>query len=209
MAQLHPHLWHTHPDVSPFVPLNAALVAQNFAGLAAQGRGAEAAARQPESMQVDSTSAAPGGAAASSSSSVEGHHSAHRGNQSEAGPSGVPPGGAPYDAQMAEPQQRKPARKHSEAPMRKLSVSLIDTYKLINQVRAFWPDGRARRRHRAACGRGRGAPAACGVACGAAWPSWTRAAPAPRAAPDRAPVADFLGRLGERSRRPSIRPTLG
>ena len=57
MAQLHPHLWHTHPDVSPFVPLNAAHLVHNFAGLAAQGRGADSASRQPDSMRTGLSSA--------------------------------------------------------------------------------------------------------------------------------------------------------
>jgi len=134
MAQLHAHLWHTHPDVSPFVPLaQSALVrAMDYAGLA-QGRGSDSSARQPESMQVDSTSgAAPGAPNASCSSAAAAAAAAASGSRSEAGPSGVQPGA--YDASMAEPSQRKPPRKHSEAPMRKLSVSLIDTYKLINQV---------------------------------------------------------------------------
>ena len=133
MAQLHPHLWNTHPDVSPFVPLNTAfLQAGHLAGLASQNRGADCAQRQPESMQVDSA-AVPGGANASSSAADLATAAAYRAAHSGAGPSGVAPGGAD-DATMTDPP-RKVARKHSDAPMRKLSVSLIDTYKLINQVR--------------------------------------------------------------------------
>ena len=134
MAQLHPHLWHTHPDVSPFVPLAAAqlsLQRMDFAGLAQQGRGSESSSRQPESMQVDSTSAAPGANASASSGAAQPAASASA-SSSEAGPSGVQPGA--MDTSMTEPQPRRPPRKHSDAPMRKLSVSLIDTYKLINQV---------------------------------------------------------------------------
>jgi len=131
MAQLHPHLWHTHPDVSPFVPLAAAqlsLQRMDFAGLAAPGRSSDSSARQPESMQIDSTSAPQTSANASGCRQP----AAAAASSSEAGPSGVAPGA--YDATMTEQPPRKPPRKHSDAPMRKLSVSLIDTYKLINQV---------------------------------------------------------------------------
>ena len=37
---------------------------------------------------------------------------------------------------MGEQAQVKPGRNASEAPLLKLSVNLIDTYKMINQVRA-------------------------------------------------------------------------
>ena len=110
-------------------------------------------------MQIDST--AGGAGAASSTGGGTGAGGAASTNPSEAGPSGVQPG-ASYDAQMAEPPQRRPARKHSDAPMRKLSVSLIDTYKLINQVGAFsklhgQPLERKRHRgRRRAAGRGSG-----------------------------------------------------
>lgn len=153
MAQLHPHLWNTHPDVSPFVPLNAAfLQAGHLAGLAAQNRGADSSQRQPESMQVDST-AVPGGANASSGSAADAAAAAYRAAHSGAGPSGVAPGGAD-DATMAEPP-RKVARKHSDAPMRKLSVSLIDTYKLINQVSSPFEAGAGAAAARVVRGRGR------------------------------------------------------
>ncbi len=105
----------------------------DFSGIAQPGRAPDSSARQPESMQVDSTSAAD--AANASSSSAQPAAASGAASQSEAGPSGVQPG-ASYDATMSDPPQRKPPRKHSDAPMRKLSVSLIDTYKLINQVRA-------------------------------------------------------------------------
>lgn len=155
-------MWSTHPD-SPFVPLAAAaqlsLQRMNFAGLPAARQQSGAAGRQPDSMQIDST--AGGAGAASSTGGGTGAGGAASTNPSEAGPSGVQPG-ASYDAQMAEPPQRRPARKHSDAPMRKLSVSLIDTYKLINQVGAFsklhgQPLERKRHRgRRRAAGRGSG-----------------------------------------------------
>ena len=142
MAQLHAHLWHTHPDVSPFVPLAAAQLSlhrMDFAGLprAANTSMVEMAApqRQPESMQIDSTAASVGAASSSSAAADESQpgSSAASTNASEAGPSGVAPG-APQDAQMTDPPARRAPRKHSDAPVRKLSVALIDTYKLINQV---------------------------------------------------------------------------
>ena len=131
MPQLHTHLWRTHPDASPFVPLNAFM--QAASGLAARQAAADSSVRQPDSMQVDSN-AAPGGANASSSAAdLSAAAAACRAAHSGAGPSGVAPGGSD-DATMAEPPARKAARKHSDAPMRKLSANLIDTYKLINQV---------------------------------------------------------------------------
>jgi len=106
-----------------------------FAGLSTQPVAAEATqARQAESMQIDSTGAhtAPTHA---SSAAVPSHQSvAASSHRSQAGPSGSATVGTSYDAQMSDAPQRRPARKHSEAPMRKLSVQLIDTYKLINQV---------------------------------------------------------------------------
>ena len=130
MAQIHSHILHHSADFSPFVPLAAAQLGiqrMDFAAVAPGGR-ADQAARQPsgDSMQVDSSGAAAAAAASSANRSAAAA-------SSEAGPSGVvPPGG---DSSMAVEQQRKKPRKHSDAPMRKLSVSLIDTYKLINQVR--------------------------------------------------------------------------
>ena len=118
---------HTHPDVSPFVPLAAHLqLRMNFA---AGAHPSQQQARTADSMQIDAAAAgtARSGATAASGSGPSTH-------PSEAGPSGVQPGG-PYDSQSGELLQRRPARKHSDAPVRKLSVSLIDTYKLINQVR--------------------------------------------------------------------------
>jgi len=118
----------THPDVSPFMPLHLARAAPWFGrcgGVASVSRSSQpGTAAQPDSMQVDSTCNSQ---AASSGSAVRAST-----DPSEAGPSGVQPG-ATHDAQMGEGSSR-PARKHELAPMRKLSVSLIDTYKLINQV---------------------------------------------------------------------------
>ena len=65
-------------------------------------------ASRSEGMQVDAGAGAQSVADPSSSSNAE------------------------EDAAMAEAPRRQ--RPHSEAPMRKLSVNLIDTYKLINQV---------------------------------------------------------------------------
>merc|ERR1712093_450023 len=83
--------------------------------------------------QIDSTIALVGAASCSIAAVKSQPCSTASTNASEAGPSGVAPG-APQDAQMADPPARRPRRKHSDAPVRKLSVSLIDTYKLINQV---------------------------------------------------------------------------
>lgn len=78
-------------------------------------------------MQVEPSSAAA--VALSSASSSE-----QATTSSEAGPSGAQPG-ATTDAPMSDVGfPPRPQRKHSDAPVRKLSVSLIDTYKLINQV---------------------------------------------------------------------------
>lgn len=148
-------MWSTHPD-SPFVPLAAAarlsLQRMNFANLPAAQQAAAAASRQPDSMQVDSTA---GAAAAGSSTAPLGSASGASTNPSEAGPSGLQPG-ATYDAQMANAQQSRPTRKHSDAPMRKLSVSLIDTYKLINQVGAFFSRNEVIERRWRALARGGG-----------------------------------------------------
>jgi hypothetical protein len=127
--------WNTHPDVSPFVPLAAAQLSlhrMGFAGLQhSAASGGAAPIRQPDSMQVDST--APRASAASSTEAAAAPRAgASAGSSSEAGAaSGVPTcgGGAAAEAAV-----RRPPRKHSDAPVRKLSVSLIDTYKLINQV---------------------------------------------------------------------------
>ena len=128
--------WHTHPDVSPFVPLGQAIAPQlgalqqraNFPGsmVPQPVSSVGGTSRAPDSMQVDDSGGAPvtGGSRPAASSSAPGP-------SGTAGPSGVQPG-ATSDAQMVE--GRAP-RKHVDAPMRKLSVSLIDTYKLINQVR--------------------------------------------------------------------------
>jgi hypothetical protein len=78
-------------------------------------------------MQVDASSEVASSASASSSS---------RDGQSERSceaSSSNTQSGAPHDPPpMAD--SRKLPRNHAEAPIRKLSVSLIDTYKLINQV---------------------------------------------------------------------------
>jgi len=89
-------------------------------------------------MQVEPSSAAA--VALSSASSSE-----QATTSSEAGPSGAQPG-ATTDAPMSDVGfPPRPQRKHSDAPVRKLSVSLIDTYKLINQVRSqIWSRGQPR-----------------------------------------------------------------
>ena len=79
-------------------------------------------------MQVEPSSAAA--VALSSASSSE-----QATTSSEAGPSGAQPG-ASTDAPMSDVGfPPRPQRKHSDAPVRKLSVSLIDTYKLIKSLR--------------------------------------------------------------------------
>ena len=94
--------------------------------------------RVPDAMQVEPSSAAA--VALSSASSSE-----QATTSSEAGPSGAQPG-ASTDAPMSDVGfPPRPQRKHSDAPVRKLSVSLIDTYKLINQVRSqIWSRGQPR-----------------------------------------------------------------
>jgi len=77
--------------------------------------------RGPEGMQVDTAPAGAGTSGGAASSTA------------------MPPQpqvAAGGDAPMADQQPRagRPARSHTQAPMRKLSVNLIDTYKLINQV---------------------------------------------------------------------------
>ena len=122
MAQLHAHPWHTHPDVSPFVPpsMTAKLLAggMKFAGLSTQTAADTASTvRQPESMQVDSSGAHAGASHASSSAAAASHQSAAAASQrSQAGPSGAATAGTTYDAQMSDVPQRKPARKHSRRP---------------------------------------------------------------------------------------------
>ena len=177
MAQLHAHPWHTHPDVSPFVPpsMTAKLLAggMKFAGLSTQTAADTASTvRQPESMQVDSSGAHAGASHASSSAAAASHQSAAAASQrSQAGPSGAATAGTSYDAQMSDVSQRKPARKHSEAPMRKLSVHLIDTYKLINQVRASLSQNGypASALVHLSCGEVAAVAAATGVTGGARW----------------------------------------
>ena len=78
-------------------------------------------AYQPDRMQVD----AVGGSTAAAMP----HSSPHASASSGAGPS-------TEDAHMGEQAQVKPGRRASEAPLLKLSVTLIDTYKSINQVHA-------------------------------------------------------------------------
>jgi len=118
--------WHHHFDVSPFAPPSGGgirasmhLPTMEVVMTSVQTHLPTPAASGPEGMQVDSGEPYAG---ASSSASV-------------GGPSGSQPMAA-EDSQMGEqtPRSQKPARPHSEAPMRKLSVNLIDTYKLINQV---------------------------------------------------------------------------
>jgi hypothetical protein len=126
--------WQTHPDISPFVALGASLQSRvGYPGVLdpRAATRADSASRAPDNMQVDSSGARPGAAGSSQpGSSAEGAAA----SGAEAGPSGAQLA-AGYDAPMDEAPARKPKRKHSDAPMRKLSVGLIDTYKLINQVR--------------------------------------------------------------------------
>ena len=132
-----PFQWHTHPDVSPFVPLvhpgipiGASLQSRYQGGLLPrQETHLEDVSRPPESMQVDDSNATHREASSSAAASYS--QASQLARSGEAGPSGE----TSYDATMTELSARRPARKHADAPMRKLSVSLIDTYKLINQVR--------------------------------------------------------------------------
>ena len=78
-------------------------------------------------MQVEATSTAAAASGPVSSTT----DTAQRAGGMEAGPSGA---NASADAHMGDAATLRQPRKHSDAPMRKLSVSLIDTYKLINQV---------------------------------------------------------------------------
>lgn len=132
----------THTDRSAFSHWSASSVGGLLGASALQHAGpsssgvprvaprTEGAPRAPDAMQIEPSSAAAAAAASAASSST-----APPPPGSEAGPSGAQPGTS-TDAQMSDAgAPARPARKHSDAPIRKLSVSLIDTYKLINQVR--------------------------------------------------------------------------
>jgi len=121
----------------------SAIASQHAAAMGSSGVARPAARsasdpRVPDAMQVEPSSAAA--VALSSASSSE-----QATTSSEAGPSGAQPG-ATTDAPMSDVGfPPRPQRKHSDAPVRKLSVSLIDTYKLINQVRSqIWSRGQPR-----------------------------------------------------------------
>jgi len=133
----------------------SAIASQHAAAMGSSGVARPAARsasdpRVPDAMQVEPSSAAA--VALSSASSSE-----QATTSSEAGPSGAQPG-ATTDAPMSDVGfPPRPQRKHSDAPVRKLSVSLIDTYKLINQVRSqIWSRAArsAGRRQRASRGGG-------------------------------------------------------
>ena len=119
MLQPHPWLSQHHIEASPFV-LRGTLASCSMDAIMTSLPVA-ADAPQPDRMQVD----AVGGSTAAAMP----HSSPHASASSGAGPS-------TEDAHMGEQAQVKPGRNASEAPLLKLSVNLIDTYKMINQVRA-------------------------------------------------------------------------
>ena len=166
MLQPPQHFWQHHTDVSPFATFSAGLQASMDALMQPASR--DAAGSSSQSMQVDEAPAASQPAASSA-----------------AGSSGASGSGTQEDVAMA-PASAPPARKArnaADAPMRKLSVNLIDTYKTINQARA--PS--AARAARAPTPRARVVAVAAGPAAGA-----VRAAVAPRRA--RRPGARAPGR---------------
>ena len=119
MLQPHPWLSQHHIEASPFV-LRGTLASCSMDAIMTSLPVA-ADAPQPDRMQVD----AVGGSTAAMPQT-------HATAASGAGPS-------TEDAHMGEQAQVKPGRNASEAPLLKLSVNLIDTYKMINQVRADPP----------------------------------------------------------------------
>ena len=128
MLQPPQHFWQHHTDVSPFATFSAGLQASMDALMQPASR--DAAGSSSQSMQVDEAPAASQPAASSA-----------------AGSSGASGSGTQEDVAMA-PASAPPARKArnaADAPMRKLSVNLIDTYKTINQARAPLPRARAPR----------------------------------------------------------------
>jgi len=116
--------WHHHTDVSPFMtPRAFGEAAQVMLGVGQMVAGISPRAmpqpsHAPEGMQVD----AEGG---EGSAAVLTEHAAAAAPQ---------PSAAPAAAAQPPPLAGRAARSHAEAPVRKLSVQLIDTYKLINQV---------------------------------------------------------------------------
>ena len=136
--EAHWAVWHHHIEVSPFmspgsggggsqVMLGAQQMQYMMRGV--QPQPLPVPTRGPEGMQVDPTSV-PASASSAASASV-----AHVATASHAA--------ASADAPMGEQSAggARTTRSHTEAPMRKLSVNLIDTYKLINQVRATGVQG--------------------------------------------------------------------
>ena len=149
----------THTDVSAFTTWTAHLV--HSLGASALRSKVDAAdcssiprvARYGAGASSDAMQVEPSSAAAVAAASAAQLPAVARPGLSTAGPSepseALP--SASRDVSMVDAAAVPwPTRKHSDAPMRKLSVSLIDTYKLINQVRAA-PSPRSRR-HGGACG---------------------------------------------------------
>lgn len=118
MLQPHPWLSQHHTEASPFVLRGTLASCSMDAIMTSLPLAADAS--QPDRMQVDA------GAASAAPPAVP---QAPHATSSGAGPS-------TEDAPMGEQAQPKAGRNASEAPLLKLSVNLIDTYKMINQVRA-------------------------------------------------------------------------
>jgi len=117
---LQPHPWlsqHHNPEASGFVTMDKRQ-ACSMDAIMTSLPSAAAVAPTPGGMQVDHVGARPPASASA---------------RSEAGPSSSGGGRDDGDAAMAEGEPKQP-RNPADAPMRKLSVNLIDTYKMINQV---------------------------------------------------------------------------
>ena len=122
--QPHPWLGQHHVTSSPFV-LKGSLQETAMAHMG-EIMTSLPNASAGERMQVDDGAARPPAMAPASA-------------PGEAGPSSS--GGGRDDGDAAMDSEPKQPRNPAEAPMRKLSVNLIDTYKMINQVRGHARSG--------------------------------------------------------------------
>ncbi len=132
MLQPHPWLSQHHTDNSPFVLRGTLQSCSMDAIMTSLPMTAPAPA--PDSMQVDAVGAASAAVPPPAASEVEAPPPA---SSEGAGPSSE-------DAPMGEDAAARPPRNPSEAPLRKLSVNLIDTYKMINQARQRLSQGASR-----------------------------------------------------------------
>jgi len=136
--------WEHHEKKSPFVrwaePRSMGLMLASLP-TAASGAGARLDAACADQMQVDTPCACAAGSSTQRSAAPQTRSSA----AAAAAAAAAGASSSCEDAMMAEQQAaatRPAPRNPADAPMRKLSVSLIDTYKLINQVCTDgWLDG--------------------------------------------------------------------